>query len=281
MTRQEFINWYLNQVRNRQQAASPASSATSEQGGSNLSDILKALKTGKSAYTWGKRAYNLFNQGSTQSGAGGGAVEATPSVSLGSTPETGSMAYEASPYYQGATEYGTGATGATNVAGGSLGSEGLAGVSWGGAASLVAPLLATYLAYQAGSGANMPVMQQADVQEKARYLSDFIKNKGAVDKSQYNIPGFFEGNDKSIEKNPLSWLYSTMHDVSTGSGREINTGYNDTDIDKFIYDRGITPEELKAALGYDLPDWAKENWQQYTIRQNPLVTMGGLDPYYY
>ena len=239
-------------------------------------------KYGPRMANWGWRMYNQPNAAyapaAAPTAAGGAGTIGASGTATGAGLAGG--------YGSAAAGAGTGVTMAEAggaAAGGSLGGMGAVGMTAGGAFSLVAPLIAGYMAYTAGSGVNEPVKRKyqtlgsgalikdklagKDVDPSKVYeeygldvkkLPDWMDPKGSALAGESYTPG-----NETIDPRgySVSELYDKMHRMGRGHTQEDGTGssgYSDEDIDTmFGNDKGA----LAKGMGLErLPNWSGRRW---------------------
>lgn len=259
--------------------------------GSKLSDML--WKYGPKAVKWG---YNAYNQP-----AAAYAATAAPTAQAGTGTIGASGVAEGAGLAGG---YGTASAGAgTGVTmaeaggaagGGSLGGMGATGMTAGGAASLIAPFVMAYLAYQAGSGVNEPLRRKYQTQGTGRMLSEMLAGNKIDPANTPNfyvptkkLPSWMDPNSRGMagdawqpgmetidpRGSSMAELYDSMHRMGSGryqTGGTGNSGYSDQDIDAMF---GDDKDKLAKGMGLErLPSWEGRRWDDgYEAGFDPMA----------
>ena len=234
----------------------------------------EAQNYGPRITNWGWRMYN--QPSSVTAGSQVAAESAGPSLASESTVAGTS----------------SGAGTAAGAAAGESSLSGLGGASWSAYApylSVIAPLLATYSAYTAGSGVNEPLRKQYETAGLGKLLIDLADGKKVDPKDTYKYGIKPKLLDPTLDPtayrdesgmpahgfetvDPRGYdpaeLYDAMHRYGSGhyqTGGVGNSGLNDQQIDeRFGEDKG----KVATLLGYSqgLPDWSGK---RYDDNNNP------------
>lgn len=176
------------------------------------------------------------------------------------------------------------AAGSTGAGAGA--SSGVGGVSAGGWASLAAPLIMSYMAYQAGSGMNEPLVKQMETKGSGKLIKDLLAGNKPDNTdywSKYRLqPKYSRGWDLGADvpgwKPPetqdygISELWHKMHSMGAGAnqpGGKGSSGWSDAEIDAMLYGQGVNPDQLQKELGYSsMPTWENQNYGDFFIQNH-------------